>query len=112
MSPASCYRAAWVPSCATALGRSTARTGCQVTLVHYLDVLRFEPGSAALAQARAAGVFTSAHRGFLGGLLESRRRRGRHPRTGRGVPPQPTNERLAYLRAVSPLLGDAAQLTR
>ncbi|MGI8418344.1 MAG: IS21 family transposase [Nakamurella sp.] len=48
--------------------RIAARTGCQLQLDHYLEVLRFKPGalpgSTALAQARAAGVFTSAHEAF------------------------------------------------
>ncbi len=48
--------------------RVAARTGCRVVLDHYLEVLRFKPsalpGSTALAQARAAGVFTPAHEAF------------------------------------------------
>lgn len=48
--------------------RIAARTGCQLQLDHYLEVLRFKPGalpgSTALAQARAAGVFSSAHEAF------------------------------------------------
>lgn len=48
--------------------RVIARGTSRVTLDHYLEVLRFKPGalpgSTALAQARAAGVFTSAHEAF------------------------------------------------
>lgn len=48
--------------------RVVARGTSHVTLDHYLEVLRFKPGalpgSTALAQARAAGVFTSAHEAF------------------------------------------------
>jgi len=48
--------------------RVAARTGHRVVLDHYLEVLRFKPGalpgSTALAQARAAGVFSSAHEAF------------------------------------------------
>ncbi len=48
--------------------RIAARTGHQVILDHYLEVLRFKPGalpgSSALAQARTAGVFTSEHEAF------------------------------------------------
>jgi transposase len=48
--------------------RIAARSGHRVVLDHYLEVLRFKPGalpgSTALAQARAAGVFTSAHEAF------------------------------------------------
>lgn len=46
--------------------RIAARTGCQLQLDHYLEVLRYKPGAlsgpTALAQARA--VFTSAHEAF------------------------------------------------
>lgn len=48
--------------------RCVARGANRVVLDHYLEVLRFKPGalpgSTALAQARAAGVFTSAHEAF------------------------------------------------
>ncbi|KGN29727.1 transposase [Knoellia sinensis KCTC 19936] len=48
--------------------RVVARGTSHVTLDHYLEVLRFKPGalpgSTALAQARAAGVFTNAHEAF------------------------------------------------
>ncbi len=48
--------------------RVAARSGHRVVLDHYLEVLRFKPGalpgSSALSQARAAGVFTSAHEAF------------------------------------------------
>ena len=48
--------------------RVVARGTSHVTLDHYLEVLRFKPGalpgSTALAQARAAGVFTPAHEAF------------------------------------------------
>jgi len=48
--------------------RRIARTGSVVDLDHYLEVLAFKPGalpgSTALAQARAAGVFTTAHEDF------------------------------------------------
>lgn len=48
--------------------RVAARTGHRVVLDYYLEVLRFKlgalPGSTALAQARAAGVFTPAHEAF------------------------------------------------
>ncbi|WP_431843626.1 IS21 family transposase [Calidifontibacter indicus] len=48
--------------------RVAARSGHRVILDHYLEVLRFKPGalpgSTALAQARAAGVFTSEHEAF------------------------------------------------
>lgn len=48
--------------------RLAARTGTVVTLDHYREVLRYKPGalpgSTALAQARAAGVFTSGHEAF------------------------------------------------
>ncbi len=48
--------------------RIAARTGCQLVLDHYLEVLRYKPGalpgSTALAQARTAGAFTSAHEAF------------------------------------------------
>ena len=48
--------------------RVAARTGHRVVLDHYLEVLRFKPGalpgSTAMAQARAAGVFTPAHEAF------------------------------------------------
>jgi len=48
--------------------RVAARTGHRVVLDHYLEVLRFKPGalpgSTALAQARAVGVFTPAHEAF------------------------------------------------
>ena len=48
--------------------RRIARTGSVVDLDHYLEVLAFKPGalpgSTALAQARAAGVFTAAHEDF------------------------------------------------
>lgn len=48
--------------------RVAARTGHRVVVDHYLEVLRFKPGalpgSTALAQARAAGVFTPAHEAF------------------------------------------------
>ena len=48
--------------------RVAARTGHVVVLDHYLEVLRHKPGalpgSTALAQARAAGVFTAAHEAF------------------------------------------------
>lgn len=48
--------------------RVAARGGHRVVLDHYLEVLRFKPGalprSTALAQARAAGVFTVAHEAF------------------------------------------------
>jgi hypothetical protein len=48
--------------------RVATRTGHRVVLDHYLEVLRFKPGalpgSTALAQARAAGVFTPAHVAF------------------------------------------------
>lgn len=48
--------------------RVVARGASKVVLDHYLEVLRFKPGalpgSTALAQARAAGVFTAAHEAF------------------------------------------------
>lgn len=48
--------------------RCIARGTSRVILDHYLEVLRFKPGalpgSTALAQARAAGVFTPAHEAF------------------------------------------------
>ncbi|WP_460825536.1 IS21 family transposase, partial [Nostocoides australiense] len=48
--------------------RRIARTGSVVELDHYLEVLAFKPGalpgSTALAQARAAGVFTTSHEDF------------------------------------------------
>ena len=48
--------------------RVVARGTSHVPLDHYLEVLRFKPGalpgSTALAQARAAGVFTPAHEAF------------------------------------------------
>jgi transposase len=48
--------------------RRIARTGSVVDLDHYLEVLAFKPGalpgSTALAQARAAGVFTTSHEDF------------------------------------------------
>lgn len=48
--------------------RIAARGAQRVLLDHYLEVLRFKPGalpgSTALAQARAAGVFTPAHEAF------------------------------------------------
>ena len=48
--------------------RRIARTGSVVDLDHYLEVLAFKPGalpgSTALAQARAAGVFTTSHEEF------------------------------------------------
>ena len=48
--------------------RLAARTGCVVTLDHYLEVLKVKPGampgSTALARARAAGTFTAAHDAF------------------------------------------------
>lgn len=48
--------------------RVVARGTSRVVLDHYLEVLRFKPGalpgSTALAQARVAGVFTSAHEAF------------------------------------------------
>lgn len=48
--------------------RVIARGGESVNLDHYLEVLRTKPGafpgSTALAQARAAGTFTSAHEAF------------------------------------------------
>lgn len=48
--------------------RVVARGTSRVVLDHYLEVLRFKPGalpgSTALAQARAAGVFTAAHEAF------------------------------------------------
>ncbi len=48
--------------------RVVARGGQSVDLDHYLDVLKIKPGalpgSTALARARAAGVFTSAHEAF------------------------------------------------
>ena len=48
--------------------RVVARGSSRVVLDHYLEVLRFKPGalpgSTALAQARAAGVFTAAHEAF------------------------------------------------
>ena len=57
--------------------RRVARTGSVVDLDHYLEVLAFKPGalpgSTALAQARAAGVFTTAHEDFW---ISSRRVNG------------------------------------
>lgn len=48
--------------------RIAARTGTSVQLDHYLEVLKIKPGafpgSSALAAARAAGTFTSAHEAF------------------------------------------------
>ena len=48
--------------------RVVARHGQSVDLDHYLDVLKTKPGalpgSTALAQARAAGTFTTAHEAF------------------------------------------------
>jgi hypothetical protein len=48
--------------------RVVARYGQSVDLDHYLEVLRHKPGafpgSTALAQARASGVFTAAHDAF------------------------------------------------
>jgi hypothetical protein len=48
--------------------RIAARTGTSVQLDHYLEVLKIKPGalpgSTALAAARAAGAFTSAHEAF------------------------------------------------
>ncbi len=48
--------------------RRIARTGSVVDLDHYLEVLAYKPGalpgSTALAQARAVGVFTTAHEDF------------------------------------------------
>lgn len=48
--------------------RVTARGGQSVNLDHYLEVLKGKPGalpgSTALAQARASGVFTAAHEAF------------------------------------------------
>jgi len=48
--------------------RIAARSGCQLQLDHYLEVLRFKPGalpgSTVLAKARAAGAFTAAHEAF------------------------------------------------
>ena len=48
--------------------RVVARGGESINLDHYLEVLRHKPGalpgSTALARARAAGVFTSAHEAF------------------------------------------------
>lgn len=48
--------------------RCVARGATRVVLDHYLEVLRFKPGafpgSTALVQARAAGVFTAAHEAF------------------------------------------------
>jgi hypothetical protein len=48
--------------------RTVARGGQCVQLDHYLEVLRIKPGalpgSTALSQARASGVFTSAHDAF------------------------------------------------
>lgn len=48
--------------------RRIARTGSVVDLDHYLDVLATKPGalpgSTALARARAAGRFTTAHEEF------------------------------------------------
>ena len=48
--------------------RVVARHGQSVNLDHYLEVLRTKsgamPGSTALAQARAAGTFTTAHEAF------------------------------------------------
>ena len=48
--------------------RRIARTGSVVDLDHYLEVLAFKPGalpgSTALAQARSAGAFTTAHEDF------------------------------------------------
>ncbi len=48
--------------------RLAARTGSVVDLDHYLEVLKAKPGalpgSTALARARAAGTFTSAHDAF------------------------------------------------
>lgn len=48
--------------------RIAARTGTSVHLDHYLEVLKIKPGalpgSTALAAARAAGTFTSAHDAF------------------------------------------------
>ncbi len=48
--------------------RVVSRAGHRIVLDHYLEVLRYKlgalPGSTALVQARAAGVFTSAHEAF------------------------------------------------
>ncbi|EAP98731.1 transposase [Janibacter sp. HTCC2649] len=48
--------------------RCVTRGTSRVVLDHYLEVLRFKPGalpgSTALVQARAAGVFTAAHEAF------------------------------------------------
>lgn len=48
--------------------RVVARTGHRITLDPYLEVLRYKPGalpgSSALSQARATGVFTPAHDAF------------------------------------------------
>ncbi len=49
-------------------GRVSAMGGSSIVLDHYLEVLQTKPGalpgSTALAQARAAGVFTAAHEAF------------------------------------------------
>lgn len=48
--------------------RVVSRASHRIVLDHYLEVLRYKPGalpgSTALSQARAAGVFTSAHEAF------------------------------------------------
>jgi hypothetical protein len=48
--------------------RAAGKHAEMLVLDHYLEVLRFKPGAlpgaTALAQARAAGMFTAAHQGY------------------------------------------------
>jgi hypothetical protein len=43
-----------------------------LVLDHYLEVLRYEPDATALAQARAAGAFTSSHQRYWDAAHRSR----------------------------------------
>ena len=68
-------------------------------LDHYLEILVRKPGalpgSAALAQARAAGAFTSAHDAFWAAARARHGERRRDPGADRGAAAAPPDARLA-----------------
>ena len=77
------------------------RAARSLILDHYLEVLQRKPGAlpgaTALAQARAAGVFTAAHDAFWAAARKAPRRRRRHPGVDRGAAaaPAPAHARRA-----------------
>jgi hypothetical protein len=52
--------------------RAAAKYGEVLSLDHYLEVLRYKPGATALAQAKAAGVFTGTHQRYWGAVRRAR----------------------------------------